>query len=151
VRLAAIGESGPNIDSLRVRAAGQPPAAPQTLQAEQAEVRGAAFSRSHGGYTGTGYVDFAHASGDSIEWAVTVAETREYVLDFRYANGGRTNRPLWLMVDRAVVEIAPFAPTGSWSKWLVQSATVTLAAGTHSVRILASGAGGGNIDVLTVR
>src|SRR5439155_21516506 len=69
---------------------------------------------------------------------------------FRYANGDSANRPLDVAVNGASVGVRPFASTGSWDDWLDQAVTVTLHAGSNTVRATATGASGGNIDYLGV-
>jgi hypothetical protein len=46
-----------------------PPPRDVTYGAEYQTVVGAEVHRANMGYDGTGYVDFVHPSGDSIEWA----------------------------------------------------------------------------------
>src|SRR4051795_3901262 len=41
-----------------------------TLEAEQAVLSGAVVSTNQTGYTGSGFADFVHASGDFVEWKV---------------------------------------------------------------------------------
>ena len=156
IRLTSVGSSGPNVDSLTVRpdAATPPPPPPgggQTLQAEAATLVGADVSADHSGYAGTGYVDFDHASGDSIEWEVRVAAAGRYELSFRYANGGSIDRPLRLAVNgQALSGPVAFPPTGSWTTWALAKLVTTLAAGTNMVRVSAFGSGGPNVDALVV-
>ena len=147
IRLIAAGRSGPNLDALTVR----PVAATTVYEAEAATLSGPTVGRAHAGYTGAGYADFVRAAGDFIEWDVTAGESRQYVLEFRYANGSTLDRSLRLTVDGAVAQDRrSFAPTGSWSNWRTARVTVTLAAGTHKVRLTAIGRSGPNIDSLTV-
>jgi hypothetical protein len=140
---------GPNIDSVLVRAGGT---LNGTYQAEAATLSGALAPSNHTGYTGTGFADYRHATGDSVEFSVDVAAAGTYALDFRYANGGLTDRPLELRVDGQV--IAPrlaFGPTGTWRDWATVTRSVLLGAGRHTVRLSAVGQGGPNLDALTVR
>jgi hypothetical protein len=121
-------------------------------QAENAVLSGAVFANNQTGYTGTGFVDYINLSNDYIEWTVSVPTAGTYTLDFRYGNGGTTNRPLELRVNGAVANGSlAFAPTGAWTTWTLSSAPVSLAAGTNKIRLTATGASGANIDSLTVR
>jgi hypothetical protein len=129
-------------------AVGQRLADRSILQAESAVRTGAVVDTAREGYTGTGYVDFVGASGDSVEWTVSVATAGTYRLVFRYANGGTESRPLELRVDNAVVGSLPFPQTADWTTWSTQSHTLALGAGTHKVRLTATGLSGGNIDYL---
>jgi hypothetical protein len=103
------------------------------------------------GYTGTGYVDYQKASGDYIEWTVSVGAAGPFTLAFRHANGAGT-RSLQLRVNGAVVLSAlAFPSTGSWATWREVTAAVTLNAGANTIRLTATGSSGPNVDALTVR
>ena len=122
-----------------------------TLQAEQAELSGARVSSGNAGYTGTGYADYANASGDYVRWAADVTTAGEYTLEFRYASGG-SDRPLELHVN-GVVEPAPVVPD---HRLLVHppgstvSARVTLPARQH-LQLTSVGSNGPNLDAVTIR
>lgn len=121
-------------------------------EAESAVLVGAVVSNIHTGYTGTGFVDYVNATGDYIEWTVSVPAAGSYTLDFRYGNGGTTNRPLELRVNQIVVNGSlAFPSTGTWTNWTISSAPVSLNAGTNVIRLTAIGSSGSNIDSLTVR
>jgi alpha-glucosidase (family GH31 glycosyl hydrolase) len=81
LRLTAIGASGSNIDYVRVDGA--------TYEAENdPAIRvGPIYSTEYPGYSGTGYVDFQNATGDSLELIVNVPTAGTYPLEIRYANG----------------------------------------------------------------
>jgi uncharacterized protein YegP (UPF0339 family) len=149
VRLTTVGFNGANIDSLAVAPV---PGTTQdrTFQAEDASVTGASISRSNAGYTGTGYVDFNHTTGDAIDWTVNLAETAQYSFLFRYANGGGTNRPLKMIISGASSFTLQMDPTGSWSKWGLTGASTTLTAGTYHIRLETMGFAGPNVDALIV-
>jgi hypothetical protein len=148
VRLTSVGSNGPNLDSLTVAAAAPPP---PTLQAELAALAGAVAATDVKGYTGSGYADFQHASGDSVEFTLDAPAAGNYRLDFRYANGAAADRPLELKVNGVVAQARlPFTPTGAWSTWAVSPATVALSAGENRVRLTSVGSNGPNLDSLTV-
>ena len=151
IKLTAVGSNGANIDSLIVSSTVMPPPE-QTLQAEDAQLAGPGVGTSNTGYSGRGYADFGTAVGESVEWGVTVAETREYVLEFRYANGGGGNRPLAVKVDGVAAPGSPlaFAPTRTWSTWRGGQVIVRLTAGQHRIRLESLGAGP-NVDSVTIR
>ena len=150
VRLTAVGKSGGNLDSLSVAAGA--PAPTGTFQAEDARRVGATFSSSNAGYIGGGYVDYTNATGDYVEFTVNAAAAGTYALDFRYANGSTSGRPLDLSVDGQVLTgRVPFAPTGAWTTWATATRTVQLGAGAHTVRVTSAGWNGPNLDCLTVK
>src|SRR4029079_3794360 len=118
---------------------------------------------------GSGYADYANASGDFVEFAYDAPAAGTYWLTFRYANGGgsdppprekRTCRsptggawagPLEMKVKGVSVRTLSFAPTGSWSTWATAATLVALRAGRNTVRLPASGRSGPNLDALMVR
>jgi fibronectin type 3 domain-containing protein len=131
------------------------PAAPTTgttYEAESATIVGASKAANQPGFSGTGFVDYAHNTGDYVEFTVNAPAAGNYALEFRYANGSTGDRPLELKVNGAVaLAKLSFAPTGSWSTWKTTTATATLNAGTNVVRLTATGSNGANLDALTVR
>ena len=121
-------------------------------EAEQASVAGGALASNHAGFTGTGFVDYSHGSGDSVEFTVEAPSSGPYELRFRYANGGSGSRTMGLWVNGAEIGAHPaFARTGSWRTWGDLPLTVSLAAGSNKVRLLATGQSGPNLDSLSVR
>ncbi|MDQ3291912.1 MAG: carbohydrate-binding protein, partial [Bacteroidota bacterium] len=146
IRLTTIGSNGPNIDHLVVEAAVSQSG---TLEAEQALLNGAVVNTNQTGYTGTGFADYVHASGDFIEWTVNATTAGSFLLQFRYANGGTANRSLQLQVNGKVMATSlAFSPTGGWASWSVSSTTVDLMAGANKVRLTTIGSNGPNIDNL---
>jgi hypothetical protein len=154
VRLTTAGSNGPNLDALVVSptATPPPPVEPVTLQAEAASLSGPTVASNLPGYTGTGFADYQHAKGDSVEFTYTAPRAGDYVLGFRYANGSNSDRPLELKVNGAVaLRSQSFAPTGSWRTWGLASPTVALAAGVNRIRLTSTGSNGPNLDSLTVQ
>ncbi len=122
-----------------------------TLEAEKARLSGAVVASSQPGYTGTGFVDYLNASGDFVEWTVTVASAGTYSLGFRYANASIAPRPLAIVVNGTVAAAAlAFPGTGSWSTWKTVSINAPLVAGKNLVRATATGTSGANIDNLVI-
>jgi hypothetical protein len=150
IRLAATGRSGPNLDALTVYMP-LPETAGPTYQAESAVLSGAAVASSQPGYTGTGYVDYKHASLDSVEFDVYVPEDGPHDLIFRYANGGSFTRSMKLRIDGELAAgTVDFAPTGSWHTWSTATKSILLAPGEHKLLLTAAGKSGPNLDALTV-
>lgn len=152
VRLTSVRRSGPNLDSLTLSPEGVavPPTGP-SLQAEAGSLSGVKVYSYNHGYTGAGYIDFEHDSGDYVQWSMNAPSAGVYELNFRYANGAGSDRPLRLSVDGDVVRSAvAFGSTGEWTAWRESKVVVSLAAGTHDVRLTATGSGGPNLDALTV-
>lgn len=145
---ATVATGGPNVDYLDVT-----PNAPATdFQAENATISQGAVANNHTGFTGTGFVDYTNVAGGYVEFTVTATTTGPVGLQFRYANGTTTNRPMTITVNGAPVAIdAPFAPTTNWDTWSTLLVTGRLTAGTNKVRATATGAmGGPNLDQLHI-
>lgn len=127
-----------------------------TLQAEAATFSGAIKATNQRGYTGTGFVDYQHASGDYIEWTVRIAEAGAFDLGIRYANASGT-RSLALAHKRSTatsfspIGTMSFPATSSWSSWSTRAMRFNFSnAGTYKVRLTATGTGGPNVDSLVV-
>jgi uncharacterized delta-60 repeat protein len=153
IRLTADGFSGPNIDSLTIRPAGEqpPPPPPQVLQAERQELRGPVVRSENPGFTGTGYVDYLAPAGESIRWAVNIEQGGQYELTFRYANGSTASRPLAVSLgETTFFERVQFRPTGSWTTWGTDRYLMGFLPGVQFLSLTSEGASGPNIDSLTV-
>jgi hypothetical protein len=120
-----------------------------TYEAEQGVLKGAVVATNQPGYTGTGFVHYINASGDFIEWTINVPAAGSFLLKFRYANGGTTNRPLKLQINATIVATSfAFAPTGGWATWSLSSSAANLIAGANKIRLTTIGSNGPNIDNL---
>lgn len=113
---------------------------------------GVAFGSSNAGYSGTGYADYPGAvTTASVTWNITLAEAAWVHLDFRYANGGTTARPLDLVVNGGTAVRLAFASTTAWNQYRVQPATKAfyLPAGANTIVLRGTTTSpGGNIDRL---
>jgi len=121
-------------------------------QAENATITPGTVDNNHIGFTGTGFANTDNAIGSYVEWTVNAPSAGSHTLRLRYANGATTDRPMDLSVNgsRAPAGLA-FAGTGSWDTWATPTATVTLNAGTNTIRVTATTTNGGpNIDYLEV-
>ncbi len=121
------------------------------VQAESAALTGGAFvTTEHPGYSGSGYVDFSIASGQSVTFTVQVPASGTWTIGFRYAVTGLvpTTR---LLIDGVLVDGAfGFPGTGGASEWRLREHTATLTAGAHTVRIESQGTSGPNLDAVAV-
>jgi hypothetical protein len=122
----------------------------QSYQSEDAVLSGPVVAADNSGYTGSGYADYQHASGDYVEWTVQAAAAGTCTLQFRYANGDTADRPLAVSVNGTSTGTAAFASTGSWTAWDTEGMTVTLEQGENIVRATATGSNGSNLDRLGV-
>jgi alpha-glucosidase (family GH31 glycosyl hydrolase) len=120
-------------------------------EAENATLSGALAKAENGGYSGTGYADYQNATGDYVQWTVSVGSAGTYTLEFRHANGGTGDRPLKIEVNGSVVNSSlSFPVTGSWTTWGTVSTSATLNSGNNTVKASTIGSNGGNIDYLKV-
>jgi len=128
-------------------------AQPQTVryEAEDGALNSVAVATNHAGYSGSGFVDYLHATGDYVEWTVSSASAGDAQIVFGYALGS-SDRPLEIQVNGTVVASSlSFPDTGSWTNWGTTAAlTVPLNAGTNTIRATAIGSSGANVDYLEV-
>jgi hypothetical protein len=121
-------------------------------EAENGSFKGAIFANNNPGFTGTGFVDFVNASGDSLGWTVHADTARSYSLTIRYANGSAASRPLKITVNGVTVNSSlAFPPTGSWQIWNTVTFTAALKSGSNQVVAVSIGSNGGNLDNLVVK
>jgi len=120
------------------------------LQAENAAHSGSVNETVYGGFQGASYVKYTNPNGGWIQWTVNVPNAATWTLGFRYALG-TTAKSMKLEVDGAtVVNPMSFASTGAWTEWRMREQAVTLTAGSHTVKLSTTGAGGPNVDSLAV-
>lgn len=126
-------------------------AATTRYEAEAGTISQGAVANNHSGYTGTGFVDFTNVTGSYVQFTLSGSGAGAATLTFRFANGTGTDRPMSLSVNGTPVSTLSFPGTGSWTTWKTVSAPAALSAGTNTVRVTATTAGGGpNLDSLTV-
>jgi hypothetical protein len=104
------------------------------------------------GYSGTGFVNTTNAVGSFLQLTVNAAADGPALLVFDYANGTTANRPMDVVVNGTLAASAlPFQPTGAFSTWRTSNVTVTLRAGSNTIRAVSTTANGGpNLDFLDV-
>ncbi|GIH29330.1 beta-N-acetylhexosaminidase [Acrocarpospora phusangensis] len=122
-------------------------------EAENAAITLGVAEANHAGYSGTGFVNYDSAVGSNVQWTVSTPAAGTATLRIRYANGSTTNRPMDITVNGALVaDELSFTGTGAWATWQTRTLTVTLPAGTSTVRATATTAiGGPNVDYLEVQ
>ena len=126
-----------------------------TYEAEEAALSGAIVhantnSANHQGFTGSSFVDYLNPNTDFIEWSLPSCRAGTATLSFRYSLAGG-NRPLQVLVNGAeATDALSFPATGAWNQWGEASLTVSLSSGSNTVRLVAAGSSGANMDSLTV-
>ncbi|WP_157546048.1 carbohydrate-binding protein [Hamadaea tsunoensis] len=145
IRATSTGSSGgPNLDNLEVQLV----SGPADYQAEDATISQGAVESDHAGFTGSGYVDTDNISGAYVQFTAVGQAT---AIAIRYANGTTVDRPMTLTVDGTSLGTVSLPPTGAWTTWATTTKTVSLPAGTHTVRLTATTANGGpNLDKITL-
>ncbi|MBO2447577.1 PQQ-dependent sugar dehydrogenase [Actinomadura barringtoniae] len=146
---ATTANGGPNLDYVEVESAGAPSS---DYQAESAKITQGAVESNHAGYTGTGFVNYDNVTGSSVEFTVNAASAGPASLDFRYANGTTTDRPMSIAVNgTAVAGSLSFPGTTDWTTWQEIKVNATLKAGANTVTATSTTANGGpNLDRLRV-
>ncbi|MFI6034158.1 carbohydrate-binding protein [Streptomyces sp. NPDC051315] len=103
------------------------------------------------GYSGSGFCNATNATGAHAQFTVNAATAGTATLNVRFANGTTTARPASLIVNGTTVQTPSFEGTGAWSTWVGKTLTVTLNAGSNTVRLSPTVAAGlPNIDYLDV-
>ncbi|WP_302884935.1 T9SS type A sorting domain-containing protein [Wenyingzhuangia gilva] len=106
------------------------------------------------GYTGAGFANTSNTFGSGIDWSVSVPSSGTYVLKWRYANGGTSDRNGNVIVNGTNVTSAPFPSTGNWTTWELNNnstVSVNLSQGVNKIRLVATSPDGlGNIDQLEI-
>ncbi len=149
IRLAATtAGGGPNLDYLDVDQASSPPPATRT-EAESGTCDGTIDS-DHTGFSGTGFCNTTNAIGAAAQLTVQADTAGPASLTIRYANGTATDRPMDIIVNGTVIAAAhTFPNTGTWDTWASTTVTADLNAGTNTIRLVATTAGGApNLDYL---
>lgn len=121
------------------------------VQAEESTIGGGAIvSTFEVGFTRNGYVDFQAASGESVTFTANVPSSGTWTIGFRYASNG-PKPTMKLSVDGAVVASAfVFDTTGAGYEWRLREHTMSLSAGTHTIKLESQGTSGPNVDGLAI-
>ncbi len=141
------------LDDLGASMGGTPPPPPgSTFEAETGTLSaGGTFDSNHVGFTGTGFANTANAVGAFVDIPVTAAAAGTKTLSFRYSDGTTAARPATISVNGTSRGTLNFPTTANWDTWATASISVPLTAGTNTIRVTGTTAGGtANIDSVTV-
>jgi rhamnogalacturonan endolyase len=108
---------------------------------------------NNAGFTGDGFANTTNAVGAYVEWSVYAPEAGSYDLQWRFANGGTTDRTGAVSINNTQQAAAiRFPVTGAWTTWEVSSiVTVQLSEGHNIIRLAAETTGGlANIDWMEI-
>jgi hypothetical protein len=131
-----------------------PPSTATRYEAETAPaVCQGTIDTNQAGYSGTGFCNGTAAAGAYAQFTVNASVAGATTLGVRFANGasGGAARPANLIVNGATVATVSFESTGAWTTWVTKNLSVSLNAGSNTVRLdptLATGLP--NVDCLDV-
>jgi pimeloyl-ACP methyl ester carboxylesterase len=130
---------------------GTPTPTPTRYEAESAPaVCTGTIDANYAGFTGTGFCNGNSAVGAHAQFTVNAATAGTATLRVRFANG-TTARPASLIVNGTTVQTPSFEGTGAWTAWVTKTLTVTLNAGSNTIRFSPTTAAGlPNVDHLEV-
>ncbi|MBC9731261.1 family 43 glycosylhydrolase [Streptomyces sp. TRM68367] len=130
-----------------------PPPTGQRYEAEttSAECQGTIDS-NHAGFSGSGFCNGNNAAGAFAQFTVNSEAAGTATLGVRFANGSSSGaRPANLVVNGSTVGTVSFESTGAWTTWSTKTATVSLNAGSNTIRLDPTTAAGlPNVDSLDV-
>src|SRR6266540_4636418 len=140
------------LDNLGASLGGTTPPTDGTFEAETGTLSaGGTFDSNHLGFTGTGFANTANAVGAFAEIPVTAATAGTKTLTFRYSDGTTAARPATISVNGTSRGTLNFPTTANWDTWATASISVPLTAGTNTIRVTGTTAGGtANIDSVTI-
>lgn len=123
-------------------------AAPTRYEAENATCTGT-IDTNWAGFSGGGFCNGTNASGAYLQFTVNASSAGTATLGVRFANGTTTTRPTSLIVNGATVQSPSFEGTAAWDAWVTKTLTVTVNAGSNTIRLNPTTANGlANIDYL---
>jgi hypothetical protein len=103
------------------------------------------------GYSGTGFCNGTNATGAGVQFTVDAPASGTATVAVRFANGTTTTRPTDVVVNGSTVQSVTFAGTGAWSTWSTATVTLSVNAGSNTIRLNpTTSAGLANIDYLEV-
>ena len=120
-----------------------------TIRLEEAETPTSGYCSASNGY----YINLSNSASKGINWNVSTPAAGSYTLTWRYANAGSSSSTTGrLLVNGSVVSSSvSFPKTSAWTTWTTTTATVSLPAGTSTIRIETSVAAEfANIDWMEV-
>ncbi|HEU4424441.1 MAG TPA: heparin lyase I family protein [Pilimelia sp.] len=122
-------------------------------EAERAVIHQGSVENGHGGFSGTGFVNYDDAAGGYVEWTVYALCPGPAALNLWYANATTISRPMDITVNGVLVaDDLDFGRTPAWNDWETRTLITALRAGANTIRATAATADGGpNVDSLEVQ
>lgn len=105
---------------------------------------------SNSGFKSDSYLNLNNVKGSFVKWSINVAETGNYLVTFKVANGSTVNRIMKIEVnDNTDYWLQDFLPTGSWTDWTDKGIVLPLKAGVNIIKATSDVAEGApNIDYI---
>ncbi|WP_316959737.1 cellulase family glycosylhydrolase [Streptomyces sp. TRM68367] len=142
----------PNVDYLDLEAAPEPE--PDRFEAEDSPATcDGSIDTNHSGYSGSGFCNGDNAVGAAAQFTVTPADAGTATVEVRFANGASYGnaRPANVIVNGTTVDTVSFESTGTWSAWVTKTLTMSLNAGSNTIRLdPTTTAGLPNVDYIEV-
>lgn len=125
-------------------------AAPTRYEAETSPATcDGTIDSNHAGYSGSGFCNAGNAIGAAAQFTVNASAAGTATLGVRFANGTTTPRPADLIVNGSRVQSVSFEGTGAWTTWATKTLTVSVDAGSNTIRLSPTAADGlPNVDSL---
>ncbi|WP_117215038.1 carbohydrate-binding protein [Allorhizocola rhizosphaerae] len=125
-------------------------AAPTRYEAETSPATcDGTIDTNHAGYSGSGFCNANNAVGAALQFTVNASAAGTATLGIRFANGTTTARPADVLVNGTSVQSASFEGTGAWTTWVTKSLSVSVNAGSNTIRLSPTAADGlPNVDYL---
>jgi pectate lyase len=111
-------------------------AAPTRHEAESSPaVCSGTIDSNWSGFSGSGFCNGTNAVGAFAQFTVNASASGTATLGVRFANGTTTARPAGLIVNGSTVQTPSFEGTGAWSTWATKTLTVSVNAGSNTIRL----------------
>ena len=112
-----------------------------------------AIESNHAGYSGSGFCNADNAVGAAAQFTVTAsaAGPADHRHPVRQRHHRQPGRPMWWSTARWCRPASAFGRTGAWTTWATKTLTVSLNAGSNTIRLSPTTAAGlANIDYVDV-
>jgi len=122
-----------------------------TLEAETAKLSpGIRIMTDYSGYTGSGFVNYMHASGDTVKWTAFIPNAGSYKLTFRYALATAAQNVVVNINSKTINPSFAIPSTLAWGTWKEISIKADLKVGLNTIVVADAGDGGPNLDHLVI-
>jgi len=102
----------------------------------------------HSGFSGSGFCNGTNSTSGYAQFTVN-ATAGSATVAVRFANGTSSARPANLVVNGSTVQTPSFEGTGAWNTWATKTLTVSLNAGSNTIRFNpTTSAGLPNVDYI---